>query len=147
MKMSYREELFTRYGSPSVEAEIKLFTWLNVPETCRSFDEVRRQDDKAALLIAECEHLITQLREYRQDLAKRYNDLATMPSKQSIELQRYKAYQGNVTFYIRHFTTYADGTKCETKTEKFTGKDRHKALKRFAELQKQHPGIEAKSNI
>ena len=92
-------------------------------------------------------HLITQLREYRQDLAKRYNDLATMPSKQSIELQRYKAYQGNVEFYIRHFTTYADGTKCETETEKFSGKDRHKALKRFAELQKQHPGIEAKSNI
>lgn len=145
--MSYREELFTRYGSPSKEAEIKLFTWLNVPETCRSFDDVRRQDDKAALLISECEHLITQLREYRQDLAKRYNDLATMPSKQSIELQRYKAYQGNVTFYIRHFTTYADGTKCETETETFTGKDRHKAIKRFAELQKQHPGIEAKSNV
>ena len=145
--MSYREELFTRYGSPSKEAEIKLFSWLNVPETCRSFDDVRRQDDKAARLISECEHLITQLREYRQDLAKRYNDLATMPSKQSIELQRYKAYQGNVTFYIRYFTTYADGTKCETGVEEYSGKDRHIAIKRFAELQKQHPGIEAKSNI
>ena len=145
--MSYRKELFTRYGNPSKEAEIKLYTWLNVPEECRNFDDVRHQDDRAAMLIKECEHLITQLREYRQDLAKRYNDLATMPSKQSIELQRYKAYQGNVTFYIRHFTTYADGTKCETETEKFSGKDRHKAIKRFAELQKQFPGIEAKSNI
>lgn len=145
--MSYREELFTRFGSPSKEAEVKIYGWLTVPENSRSFEEVRRQDDKAARLIAECEHLITQLREYRQDLAKRYNDLATMPSKQSIELQRYKAYQGNVTFYIRHFTTYADGTKCETETETFSGKDRHKAIKRFAELQKQHPGIEAKSNI
>ena len=145
--MSYREELFTRFGSPSREAEVKIYGWLTVPENSRSFEEVRRQDDKAARLIAECEHLITQLREYRQDLAKRYNNLATMPSKQSIELQRYKAYQGNVTFYIRHFTTYADGTKCETETESFSGKDRHKAIKRFAELQKQFPGIEAKSNI
>ena len=145
--MSYREELFTRYGSPSKEAEIKLFSWLNAPETCRNFDDVRRQDDKADRLISECEHLITQLREYRQDLAKRYNDLATMPSKESIELQRYKSYHGNVEFYIRHWTTYSDGTKTETKTERFSGKERHKAIKRFAELQKQFPGIEAKSNI
>ena len=145
--MSYREELFTRFGSPSKEAEVKIYGWLTVPENSRSFDDVRRQDDKAARLIAECEHLITQLREYRQDLAKRYNDLATMPSKQSIEFQRYKSYRGNVTFFIRHFTTYADGTKCETETEEFSGKDRHIALKRFAELQKQFPGIEAKSNI
>ena len=145
--MSYREELFTRYGGPSKEAEIKLFTWLNVPETCRSFDDVRRQDDKAARFISECEHLITQLREYRQDLAKRYNDLATMPSTISIELQRYKSYYGNVEFYIRHWTTYSDGTKTETETEKFSGKERHLAIKRFKELKKQFPGIEAKSNI
>lgn len=145
--MSYREELFTKYGSPSGQAEIRMQQWLYAPETCRSFDEVRRQDVRASKLISDCEHLITQLREYRQDLAKRYNDLATMPSKQSIELQRYKAYQGNVTFYIRYFTTYADGTKCETGTEEYSGKDRHIAIKRFAELQKQHPGIEAKSNI
>ena len=145
--MSYREELFTRFGYPSKEAEVKIYGWLTVPENSRSFEEVRRQDDKAARLIAECEHLITQLREYRQDLAKRYNDLATMPSKESIELQRYKPYCGNVEFYIRHWTTYSDGTKAETKTERFPGKERHKAIKRFAELQKQFPGIETKSNI
>lgn len=145
--MSYREELFTRYGRPSGQAEIRLQQWLYALETCRSFDEVQRQDDRASRLIADCEHMITQLREYRQDLAKRYNDLATMPSKQSIEFQRYKSYRGNVTFFIRHFTTYADGTKCETETEEFSGKDRHIALKRFAGLQKQYPGIEVKSNI
>ena len=118
-----------------------------MPEENRSFDDVRHQDDRAARLISECEHLITQLREYRQDLAKRYNDLATMPSTISIELQRYKSYYGNVEFYIRHWTTYSDGTKNETKTEKFPGKERHLAIKRFKELQKQFPGIEAKSNI
>lgn len=118
-----------------------------MPEENRSFDDVRRQDDRAAMLIKECEHLITQLREYRQDLAKRYNDLATMPSTISIELQRYKSYYGNVEFYIRHWTTYSDGTKTETETERFSGKERHLAIKRFKELQKQFPGIEAKSNI
>ena len=145
--MSYREELFTRFGSPSKEAEVNIRGWLHLPESCRRFEDIRHQDDEAATLIAECEHLITQLREYRQDLAKRYNDLATMPSTKSIELQRYKSYYGNVEFYIRHWTTYSDGTKTETETERFSGKERHKAIKRFAELQKQFPGIEAKSNI
>ena len=145
--MSYREELFTRFGSPSKEAEVKIYGWLTVPENSRSFEEVRRQDDEAARLIEECEDMITQLREYRQDLAKRYNDLATKLSKESIELQRYKSYHGNLEFYIRHWTTYSDGTKAETETERFSGKERHKAIKRFAELQKQFPGIEAKSNI
>lgn len=145
--MSYREELFTRFGSPSKEAEVKIWGWLTAPEDSRSFDDVRREDDRAARLISECEHLITQLREYRQDLAKRYNDLATMPSKKSIELQRYKSYRGNVEFYIRHWTTYSDGTKTATETERFSGKERHLAIKRFKELQKQFPGIEAKSNI
>lgn len=145
--MSYREELFTRYGRPSGQAEIRLQQWLYAPETCRSFDEVQRQDDRASRLIADCEHMITQLREYRQDLARRYNDLATMPSRQRIELQRYKSYRGNVEYYVRRWTIYEDGTEQETETETFSGKDRHKALKRFAELQKQHPGIEVKSNI
>lgn len=145
--MSYREELFTRFGSPSKEAEVNICGRLYLPEENRSFDDVRRQDDRAAMLIKECEHLITQLREYRQDLAKRYNDLATMPSTISIELQRYKSYYGNVEFYIRHWTTYSDGTKTETETERFSGKERHLAIKRFKELQKQFPGIEAKSNI
>lgn len=145
--MSYREELFTRFGSPSKEAEVNIWGRLYLPEDCRCFEDVRHQDDRAARLISECEHLITQLREYRQDLAKRYNDLATMPSTKSIELQRYKSYYGNVEFYIRHWTTYSDGTKTETETEKFSGKERHLAIKRFKELQKQFPGIEAKSNI
>ena len=145
--MSYRDELFTRYGSQSKEAEVNIWGRLYLPEESRSFEDVRRQDDRAARLISECEHLITQLREYRQDLAKRYNDLATMPSTKSIELQRYKSYYGNVEFYIRHWTTYSDGTKTETETEKFSGKERHLAIKRFKELQKQFPGIEVKSNI
>ena len=38
-------------------------------------------------------------------------------------------------------------TKTETETERFSGKERHLAIKRFKKLQKQFPGIEAKSNI
>lgn len=95
----------------------------------------------ATLLIADCKRLITQLTEYRQDLAARYAALATMPSKDSVMLQRYNGYHG-ITYYIRYFTEYEDGTRVETATETFPGKERHAALKRFAQLQKERPGIE-----
>lgn len=140
--MSYIDELFTRYGSPSKEADIKIWGWLKRPDTCASFDDVRSYDDEAARLIADCKRLTTQLIEYRQDLAARYNALATMPSKDSVKLERYKKYDNSVIYYIRFFTEYEDGTKVETATETYTGKDRHAALKRFEELKKARPGVE-----
>lgn len=139
--MSYIDELFTRYGSPSKEADIKIWGWLKRPDTCASFDDVRSYDDKAARLIADCKHLVAQLIEYRQDLAARYNALATMPSKDSVKLERYNGYNG-ITYYIRYFTEYEDGTKVETETERFPGKERRAAIKRFEELKKARPGIE-----
>lgn len=139
--MTYKEELFTRYGSPSKEAEIKIWGYLKHPDACSSFDDIRHNDDKAARLIADCKRLITQLTEYRQDLAARYAALATMPSKDSVMLQRYNGYKG-ITYYIRYFIEYEDGTKVETATETFPGKERHTALKRFAQLKKERPGIE-----
>lgn len=144
--MSCIDELFTRYGSPSKEAEIKIWGYLKRPDACSSFDDIRHNDDKAARLIADCKRLITQLTEYRQDLAARYAALATMPSKDSVMLQRYNGYNG-ITYYIRYFTEYEDGTKVETATETYPGKERHAALKRFAQLQKERPGLEYVTDI
>ncbi len=139
--MSYTDELFTRYGNPSKDAEIKIRGYLKRPDTCSSFDDIRSYDVSAARLIADCKCLIAQLTEYRQDLTARYAALATMPSKDSVMIQRYNGYSG-ITYYIRYFTEYEDGTRIETATEKFLGKERHTALKRFAQLKKEHPGIE-----
>lgn len=139
--MSYTDEIFTRYGSPCKAADIKFYSWLNRPDNCKTFDDIKHNDERAARLIAECKHMISMMIEYRQDLAARYNALATMPSKDSVKLERFKSYNGSVTYYIRFFTEYEDGTKVETATETFTGKERHTAIKRFEELRKQSPGI------
>ena len=144
--MTYKDELFTRYGSPSKEAEIKIWGYLKLPDTCSSFDDIRHNDDKAARLIADCKRLVTQLTEYRQDLAARYNALATMPSKVRVKLERHNGCSG-IKYYIRHITTYADGTETETETEVFPGKERHAAIKRFEEIKKARPGIEAVKDI
>ena len=140
-------ELFNRYGSPSREADIRISGYLTRPDRLDTFDRIRYQDDRAARLIADCKRLVSQLIEYRQDLAARYNELATMPSRESIELQRQRGYSGGVTYYIRFWAQYEDGTRVETATETFSGKDRHKAIARFEELKKQRPGIEAVKDI
>lgn len=119
---------------------------LKRPEACDNFDQIRDYDRRAAELIAECKHLAAQLIEYRQDLAARYNALATMPSKDRVKLERYNGCSG-IKYYIRHITTYADGTETETETEVFPGKKRHAAIKRFEEIKKARPGIEAVKDI
>ena len=134
--------LFERYGSPSRNAEITLRGYLALPGTLDTFDRIRHMDDSAARLIADCKRLVTQLSAYRQDLAARYNDLATMLSRDQLVLERVPSYSGKITYYIRFFTVYEDGTRCETASERYDGKARHKAIARFEALKKERRNAE-----
>lgn len=144
--MSYTD-LFQRYGSPSNEAEIRLIYYLLRPETLNTFDKIKHYDGRAAQMVAQCKKLIEYMSEYRQALAARYNQLATMPSRRRLKLERYVNYDNKKFYYIRHFTDYDDGTSVETETETFPGKERRAALARFAELKKKYPGIVAEMDI
>lgn len=139
--------LFERYGSPSREAEIRLYGYLTRPDKLDTFGNIEDADREAARLIADCKRLVTQLLAYRQDLAARYNDLATMPSRERLALERVPNYSGKIAYYIRFFTDYEDGTTVNTSSERFEGRDRHKAIARFEEIRKQRPGIEAEKRI
>ena len=139
--MSYKDEIFTRYGHPSNDGEIKYSSYLTKPEAIKTLRDVEYNDKKAAEIIAKCKHLIDLMSDYRIDLATRYASLSTMTSKKIVELQRYNGYNG-VNYYIRFWTEYEDGTRVETAKETYTGKERHTALKRFEELKKAHPGFE-----
>lgn len=139
--------LFERYGSPCREAEIKLYGYLTRPDALDTFDRIRRADDSAARIIADCKRLVSQLTAYRQDLAKRYNELATMPSRDRLLLERVPQYSGKIVYYIRFFTDYEDGTTVNTASEVFEGRERSKAIARFEELKKQRPGIKAEKRI
>ena len=144
--MSYTD-LFQRYGSPSKDAEIRILYYLRRPEALDTFDKINHYDSQAAQIIAQCKKLIEDMSEYRQDLAARYNQLATMPSRRRLRLERYVNFNNKKFYYIRHFTNYDDGTVVETETETFPGKERRAALARFAELKKQCPGIVAEIDI
>lgn len=144
--MSYTD-LFQRYGATSKDAEIRILYYLQRPEALDTFGRIKHYDGEAAQIIAQCKKLIEDMSEYRQDLAARYNQLATMPSRRRLKIERYINYDNKKFYYIRHFTDYDDGTVVETETETFPGKERRAALARFAELKKQSPGIVAEMDI
>lgn len=143
--MNY-EKLFQRYGSPSKEAEIRINAYIIRPDALTA-DRIPCNDDRAARVIAECQAMIEQLTEYRQALAARYAALATAAYKDRLEIERQPSCYSCIRYYVRIIRTYEDGTTETLLSEIYPGKERCKALARFAELQKQRPGIETVQDI
>ena len=144
--MSY-ESLFTRYGSPSTEADICIRGYLTRPDKLTQ-ERIRGNDESAARLIERCEEVIASLKEYRQALAERYAMLQTAPYKLRLELKREAGWRGKgVDYYVNIYRTYEDGTEVMELNEHYAGKQRREALARFEELKKQRPGIETVKDI
>ena len=139
--MSYLD-LFQRYGSTREDADIRLTGYLSRPDTLTA-DRIKRNDESAARLIDECQELLTDLTEYRQALAARYAALATAAYHDRLELIRERRWRESpVVYHVQIVRTYEDGTTETTLHETYHGQERRKAFARFAELQKQRPGIE-----
>ena len=142
--MSY-EKLFTRYGSPSKEAEIRITGYLLHPSKLTT-DRITWNDQNAARIIAQCESTIKAMQEYRQALAARYAELEASPYKLRLELERYPSGSG-IKYFVRLIRAYPDGTEVTELNEKYQGKQRREALARFEELKKQRPGIDTVVDI
>lgn len=139
--MSYLD-LFQRYGSPREDADIRLTGYLTRPDTLTA-DRIKHNDESAARLIDECQALLTDLTEYRQALAARYAALATAAYHDRLELIRERRWRESpVVYHVQIVRTYEDGTTETPLHETYHGQERRKAFARFAELQKQRPGIE-----
>ena len=144
--MSY-ESLFTRYGSPSTEADICIRGYLTRPDKLTQ-ERIRGNDESAAGIISRCEETIAALPDYRRALAARYAELESAPYALRLELERKPSYNGSgVLYYVRIIRAYQDGTEVLELNEAYTGKDRRQALARFEELKKQRPGIETVKDI
>ena len=140
-------EMFTRYGSPSEQAEIYIRSYLTRPDKLDTAQRIKDYDKSAADTIQQCKELIEDLGLYRQDLARRYAELETMPYKLRIELERQKRYDNKVHYYVRIIKAYEDGSEIREIDEAYAGTERHEALARFNQLKKERPGIEAVKNI
>lgn len=91
--------------------------------------------------LARLEQAQKQIQAYRLDLMERYNYLLQNPGTLSIELHRRKSYATNrVEYYLTHVRTYPDGTTHTEIRQKYSGKERHKAIADFRAECKRHPG-------
>ena len=142
------KDLFSRYGHPSTEADIRISGYLLRPDQLDTTARVKDYDKSAERIIQELEEKIQQLKAYRIALAERYNYLATAPTVPVIRLTRQKTYEGRVFYYL---TTYErnllDGHETKTSSTSYTGKERHKAIATYNDYVKAHPGITAEMDI
>lgn len=144
--MSYKDHL-TRYGAPTDSAEIREYIYLVAPETLKTPKDIAFRDGMIAGNIASLEHILDDLREYRQALAARYGALATMPYKHTLKLERCPHWQGHIEYIVTLEKTMEDGTKIDELREVFRGKDRKQAFELFAKIKQERPGIEAIQDI
>lgn len=141
------EKLFTRYGSPSNEANIDARCFLVKPSKIDDLERIVRYDKSASDMINTCRQIIEDMQEYRQALAKRYSEFSVMPYFLRLELDRKKGYDGKVFYHVRLLKVYEDGTTTKEIDESYVGAERHEAFKRFEQLKRDRPGIVATKNI
>ena len=141
------ESLFSRYGSPSTEANFSRHYYFTRADKIDTAQRIADADKHAAQDIKELEELIIDLKSYRQTLAARYAELETMSYKLRLEIERQKRYDNKVHYYVRIIKAYEDGSEIREVDESYAGTERHEALARYEQLKKERPGIEAVKNI
>ena len=132
------------------DAEIRIYSHIRKPEAITSTKDTEYFDHRAYQTIHEAEELIKTLKEYRQELGKRYQEIITTNYSLFLFLKRELNYYTNTKKYVVTISKRFDGNNVadeEILREVYEGRDRHKALKRFEALQKQYPNIVHETDI
>ena len=138
--MSYRDRF--RYGHDGY-AHKQLWIHFQDPFTIYELPNIQQRDHYAAQDINDLEGLIAELKEYRQDLARRYSELASMPYTYKLYLVREKSWSTKkVTYTVRLARVLPDGKEIDEQKEVFSGSDRKKAFELFSQIKKSRPGID-----
>ena len=141
------EKLFSEW---SAHAEGRIFFSLEKPSTISTLNSVKHYDESAAHVIAECEKLITKMKSYRTELARRYGEIATTPTIPGITLERRIDYYDHNHVYFE-LTTYTRPSNSQEYTtsnmKRFEGRERREAIAEYKSYIRSHPGIEHKTNI
>lgn len=140
-------DLLTMYGGEQLEAEQRVYIYVQQPKRYKTPEDIARKDADIARQIERMQRLIDDLRDYRVALAQRYAELETMPYTRVLTLKRDPSYKGRITYWVTITRRMSDGTETAELCEQFHGQDRAKAFARFAALQKQYPGIASVKDV
>lgn len=97
--------------------------------------------------IKRAEGAIEAAKKYRLSLAKRATELASMGTHTKVLLRRENTSYSGIHYFLNHYKVYDDGTEVAMDHKRYPGKERHKAIKEFRELKKQHPEYEFEEDI
>lgn len=103
-------------------------------------ERLKRYDAWMEQNIEAAEAAIKEAKAYRLKLAERAAELETMQSHIRVTLKRERRY--NITYFLYTEKVYEDGTAKMLQNARYEGKERHKAIKAFRDMQKQYPGYE-----
>lgn len=142
------DSLFTRYGSPSKDTEIRITDFLIRPDALDELERVQYYEKSAAETIKRMQYHIELLTAYRLALAERYNYLATSPTVPVVRLIRKRNYYGKVFYYLQTFRRNINDSKEVMDSSKtYPGTERAKAIADYKAYIKSHPGITAEMKI
>ena len=149
--MNERIKDFFKYADNSGMVDIfrsrHYITW---PDKINSLEQCKQADKATVNEIDDLKRLIDLLQEYRIELFNRYQEIVSTNYHLRLTLKREINYYKNKKFYYIYLEKVYDREDVkpeELLQERFDGAERHKAFKRFAELQKQYPNIEIIKDI
>ena len=142
------ENFFRRYGSPSDTAEIRITHTFYKPDEIYNAEQLARYDNWAAETIERLQKAIEQVQIYRIGICERYNFLQFANVQKVVKLKREKhSYDNKVYYYLQLIDRYEDGHEEQTKSTKYAGADRRKAISDFEEFAKENKNYIAVKDI
>ena len=131
--------------------EYTLHAYPTPPEDLNTLAALKRSDESVAYYINRAEEIIGRLKEVRQQYAERATEIERIESGKgvhNITLERFTEYSGKITFTLNHTIAYPG---CEpvkaVSSEKFDGRNRHKAIREYKELQQEYPAFKFSNNL
>lgn len=131
------------------EERIQHYCYLIKPDHLHTMKDLLYYDRAAKRGIQEAQKIIKDLEEYRMQLAERSQTLLTAKYSRVLSLVRRAEWKGNKYYDVaitRHYEDDSIEPQAELK-ETYRGAERHKAFARFAQLQKENPGIKTEKDI
>ena len=134
--------------------DLTVYIRLHPYENEARINELKQYDQWAARDIQRLEETINTLKKYRKALFEHTQAIQDLESHLQLELKRYRRYDNKVHYYKVHYYVtvkriYPANERMynDIISEHYDGTQRHEAIKRYEQLKKQYPGIEAVKDI
>ena len=147
------KEKFHYYGRDEYVTPDKYFVGgIYHPEKLDTLDRITESDKTAQRIMQAAKQLITDMQSYRDELYTRYAEMRAAQIVYDIHIQILRHtdyYAKKVYFTVCVFKGYRKGGVPFEKiiNERYDGRERHKAIARYKELQREYPQAIAKNNI